>query len=225
MKKNIIAILSFLIILLLAFSILTPAWYSGTIFMDGFNEGLFMTSETRDKHKTIKGEEDKQLLDIAFNPDVKMMLSTTDSIEFNDGRKYPLVITRASVVVPHGECSPSLPWISMLLYFLSFLLFCIMSVKFIIFIIRINKGRIFELQNVKSLNSIGWFLITIGILKIGAGITDDIMLGKLGLELEGYALTTFRTVPYAAILLGLFAMLMSRIWNIGLETEERKIIV
>ncbi len=51
---------------------------------------------------------------------------------------------------------------------------------------------------------------------------EDYMFSQLGFTIPGYQLSTFWTIPWGSLLMGLLAMLMAQIWSRGLEMKEEQ---
>lgn len=104
-NKASINFLCVLIIAILTASVLLPAYYLGETFGKGFAAGY--TSS-----KTDCDMSQMQSLSINFEPEADILLSPQDSVTFDDGRRYPMIVRQASVLVESGEMPPYINWVN-----------------------------------------------------------------------------------------------------------------
>lgn len=95
-------------------------------------------------------------------------------------------------------------------------------IEFIKFIININKGYIFDNKNVKRLKRFSYYLISISVLKCVAGVIEDCLFSQLGLEMDGYSISSYWLLPWGTLLLGLLSLLMAQVWSRGIEMKEEQ---
>lgn len=223
MKKTYINALCILIIVILAGSILAPAFYLGNAFLAGWTSGMDQSGVSSDELNKINDNNSLDAyvpIDICFNADLRTVISSQDSLMFDNGETYPLVLSRGTVMVPEEKWGMELSWLTLSLYILSFVLFVLLMIEFIKFIININKERIFVPKNVVRLRRFGWYLISIAGLRCAAGIIEDRMFSNLGLTLSGYDPSSYWAFPWGNLLIGLLALLMAQVWARGLEMKE-----
>lgn len=211
--------------MILAGSILTPAFDICATFFAGFADGLRQV-EMMEQGK-LKPEDALDVmatspLDISFNPEISNIYFGSDSITFSNGEKYPIILNRAIVVVPAEKNDSPLSWLAVAIYISCSVLFVLLMIEFIKFIININRGEIFSDSNVVRLKRFAWYLISIALLNIAAGVIEDYIVAGMGLKLDGYYPTAYWMIPWANLLLGLVALLMSQIWSRGLEMKEEQ---
>lgn len=188
----------------------------GKYFIAGFQEGY----ESSMTNGTYEPEEYLESIDVAFNPDLNTIIHGKDSVSMKNGDQYPVVITRASILLPSQRVDSSISWIPLTLYFLCFILFILFVVQFIKFIININKGKIFDEKNVTRLKRFSYYLISIALLKCIGGITEDCLFENMGFDIDGYSLSSYWEIPWATLLLGLLSLLMAQVWGRGLEMKK-----
>ncbi len=208
MNKTAIYVLSVLIIGVLGLSVIMPGVEMIDSFCTGFKAGYdaSMAQETSEQAMTLPYR-------MNFNPTIDQILSSRDSIEFTDGRVYPIVIHQASVCVPYDEEMPV--WatgVSVGAYLLSYILLIILIWKFVKFIINITREEIFVDVNSRYLRHFSYCLLAIAVLQITAGVIDEVMLSRINLSLAGYTLESSFVFPWGNLLIGLISLLISIIW-------------
>ncbi|MEZ3532679.1 MAG: DUF2975 domain-containing protein [Muribaculaceae bacterium] len=224
MKKTSINILCIFIIAILASSVITPAYYICTVFISGVKSGYSQYQGHISETASLDSYKPTQTVpvDLSFSPDIPTMLAGSDTITIGNSEHYPLTFTRATIHVPSEKWGESLSNVTILIYVACFVLFVLLMVQFIKFIININKGEIFVRRNVTLLRRFAWYLLSIAIMKCIAGLIEDYMFSQLGFTIPGYQLSTFWTIPWGSLLMGLLAMLMAQIWSRGLEMKEEQ---
>lgn len=224
MKKTSINILCVLIIVILAGSVLTPAYYLGSVFFMGVRHGFYGEMSETAETTGLPGSYDPSStvpVDVSFQPDFETMIKGNEIIMFGDD-SYPTALTRATLMVPSEKWDNSLSWTAITLYVACFVLFILLLIQFIRFIVNINRGNIFVRGNVMRLRRFAWYLISIAVLKCIAGIIEDCMFSRLDIRLDGYTLSTYWTMPWGTLMLGLLALVMAQIWSRGLEMREEQ---
>lgn len=218
MKKYKINILCVLIIAVMSISVALPLYYSARSFAYGFTKRYNSGSESSETPSIV----DNTMVDIAFVPELSKRFESTDSIYFNNGHHFPVVITRAEVMIPDSRRPAWGNWISLVCGLTVIGLFIYMIVELVRFVININKSHIFVSDNAKRLRRFGICLLLIAALQITSGVIEDIMLSCLGLTLTGYEVTTYWIIPWGNMLLGFLALLMAQVWDIGLRMKEEQ---
>ncbi len=214
MKRTSINLLCILIIGILSVSVLLPAYYLGASFTEGFRMGYEMADD-----RNVPSVE-MQALEVYFEPSAEMMLFPKDTITFDDGRRIPVVVKRASILADKERIPTTPIWLSGGCYVLSLVCLVLLVIKFVKFIININKGKIFVQANVKLLRAVSFYLIAISVLNLVTGLAGEYMVSALGLSLEGYAVSAYWTLPWSNLLIGLLALLVAQIWSRGISLEE-----
>lgn len=194
----------------------------GKIFAAGVEAGYNYDDTALSESGKEYNPDDYTIIDMAFVPEVKTMLQTTDSIRFANGEKYPMVMTRASVSVPATATGGSIWWLSVVIYIGCMVLFVLFIIQLIKFVVNINKGNIFVKKNATRLHRMAWYLISISLLRIIAGSIDDMIFSNLNLQLDGYSLSTFWTIPWSSLLCGLLALLIAEAWKQGIVMKEEQ---
>lgn len=217
MKKTSINLLCILIIGILTASVIMPAYYIGASLGKGFKTGL----EIAEKQKSAEGI-DFQTVEFYLEPEANMLINPQDSVTFDDGRTYPMIVQHASVVVD-SESVPRWPqWTWLVCYVLTLVICILLIVEFIKFVININKGEVFVTRNVTLLRRFALYLIVIASLNVVSGISQEILLSTLNLRLEGYAIGAYWMIPWSNLLLGLLALLIAQVWSRGIALEEEQ---
>lgn len=223
MKKTSINILCILIILLITGSVVSPMLYIGEVFLAGVKDGYEQKTAIDDGQMAEKDAyhpSDYNMVDLNFTPGMSTLLHSTDSITFNNGDKFQTIQSRSVLIVPKDKWEGDYNWCLNILYFACLVLYVLLLIQFIRFIININRGNIFDNKNVTRLRRFAWYLISISVLKCVAGLTEDHMLSKLSLQLDGYTLSSYWEMPWDTMLLGLLALLMAQVWSYGLQLKE-----
>lgn len=223
MRKTSINILCIIILLILGASTLAPAYYLGRSFGAGFKAGYNAAeNDTQTEYDSFERIDAGSCIDLSFNPKIETMISMNDSITFENGNSYPIVLMRASVFVPADKTLGAVTILMICLYICIIVLFILVMIEFIRFIININKGIIFDIKNVKRLNHISIYLISLACLKIIAGLVDDTLLARFALSLKGYDISSYWTIPWDSFLFGFLALLMAKIWEGGLKMKREQ---
>ena len=89
-NKTFIYLLGIVIITVLAASVILPGIAVVQGLVSGFNAGY---SNAQD----LKKSDREVMMEIVMTPSVDKLISTTDSIEFDDGQRHPAVATRAAI--------------------------------------------------------------------------------------------------------------------------------
>ena len=133
-----------------------------------------------------------------------------------------MMLDRATVLIPDSTRSDALEWMIIGCYAAGVILFVCFVVAFVKFIININKGRIFVRKNIGLLRRIAWYLISVALLRCAGGIADDTMLSNMPVKLGAYEVTTYWTLPWSVLIIGLISLLMAEIWARGLQMREEQ---
>lgn len=213
MKKTTIYILSLLVIVVLGFSVLLP---SGQIFTHGAESFSAGFEAGKNGDQPAEGTP----LQLQFQPKVSTMLQPSDSIQFDNSDKMPVVIDSMTVLVPDSKLPKWTEWAYLTLTPLQIILFCFIIWKFLKFIINVSKSRIFVKQNVRYLRQTSCLLIAIALLQTAAGLVQDVIFSQFAFKWEGYVLGAYWTFPWSNLLLGTFGMLLAQIWSYGIEIKE-----
>lgn len=101
-----------------------------------------------------------------------------------------------------------------------FIFYLLMAFKTIRFVVAINRKQVFDRRNIMRLTWIGILLLGIALLQVVIGLIEDNAVSSLGLTLDGYGLTSYWTIPWTELLLGLMALLMAQVWRRGCQLKE-----
>lgn len=213
MKRYSINILCGLLLITLTVMIAVPLVRLSSLFMAGFVSG-WTDAEVECPPDSFSA------VDIRLEPDLATVINPTDSLAFDSGRAYPHVIGMTTLSVPESEMSPWLSAVTVAMYVCIITLFILLMIQLIRFILNINKERIFVNDNVKRLKRFGWYLLGISALTCIAGLTKELMLRGMGLQLQGYTLSAYWNFPWTYLLLGLMSLLMARVWERGIKLKE-----
>lgn len=208
MNKTLINCLTIIIIAIVAIWVFMPMMIVATAFMEG--------SDSEPATEIVKTAP----VEIALNPEPSTLLNPVDSLTFSDGNRYGIAIKSGIVMVPEDKiCGPN-DLISAICYFLNVIFFFVMAVQFVKFVININKGKIFVLNNVKRLRRVAYALFAMSICAVVAGVVDEINIDGMGLMLRGYSPEANWEMPWTTLLLGFISLLMSKVWIRGIELRE-----
>lgn len=207
MNKALINFTSIVIIAILAFSVFSPI----LSMVSGLNDAMVHDDTMIETYTPVE---------IKMQSSMRTMLEPTDTIVFDNSEAYPMVVQGAVVMIPDSKVSMAPVNIFMIGYILNVVLFIALLVFFVRFIIRVNKGIIFERLNIRLLWRIALCLIAMSVLSIVSGIADMMTVSSLNLTLEGYELGANWTFPWTTLMLGFLSILMAEIWTRGLKLKE-----
>lgn len=214
MKKTSINLLCILIICILSFSVLMPVYMYSYAFCAGFAGGW---EDNSDAMLTRMSP-----IEMTFEPSIEQITNPSDSIYFDDGRSYPMVMRQAMVMIPDREVPQWTQWLSFAIYFACLVLTVTLLVSFIRFIININRGKIFEPSNISRLRRFGWYLLSIALLEIANGIIAEYSISALGVAIDGYSAAAYWVMPWSNLLISLVALLMAQIWAYGFDMRREQ---
>lgn len=217
MKRTSINILCILILVALSGSVLLPVFYMGYSFGMGFARGW---QDTPDVSQSVAQPRDN--FDLAFNPDIELVLAPKDSVRMADGNVYPAIIERASVLIPADPATGVSSWVSATLSILTIVIGIAVLYTFIRFVVNINKGHVFEDSNVRLLRWVGSLLLVCGGTQIAEGIVNDYRLSQTGIALDGYSISTYWAIPWGTIIFGLLSLLMAQVWARGIAMKREQ---
>ncbi|MDE7159527.1 MAG: DUF2975 domain-containing protein [Muribaculaceae bacterium] len=214
MKKISINTLCIIIIAILATNVLTVCWGSANAFMAGLNagfnsgsDGAYIESVTPFKVKVVR--------------EGNSLFAPTDTIYLDDGRTFPAMVDRATVLLPTHSVPLAAEIVNAVAVVAIFVLLVMLIIQFVKFIVNINKGHIFEYKNIRHLRRFGIYLLAIACLQCFAGLYNDYILFRMNLsDATGLALADAWTVPWSDFLFGCLALLMAQIWTRGLKMRE-----
>ncbi|MBD5212942.1 MAG: DUF2975 domain-containing protein [Bacteroidales bacterium] len=214
MKKNSINALCILVIGFLLAYIVLPA----LLFLVG--RGSTLGNYSSETPTTVMNTTPVM---VNFHPQTQELLSPKNNLLFKTGEKLPVVLQQGIVMVPDAKADSAFSSgaiIDILISVLTLAAFVLLLIDFIKFIININKGKIFERLNIRYLSRFGLYLIIIGLLDCISGLIQETTFSQYGLSLIGYELSTGWSIPWADFLLGCFALLLARIWAVGMSMKE-----
>ncbi len=213
MKKISINTLCIILIAILATNVLSVCWASADAFMAGWNSGLNPEEEsqievtTPFKMKVIR--------------EGRSRFAPTDTIYLEDGRVYPAMVDRATVLLPSHDVPLAAEIVNAVTVLASFVLLILLIIQFVKFILNINREQIFESKNVRHLRRFGIYLLAIACLQCFTGLYNDYILARLNLtDSTGLALADAWTIPWSDFLIGCLALLMAQIWARGIKMRE-----
>jgi hypothetical protein len=161
-------------------------------------------------------------IEVAFNPSVEKIINPGDTLTLNNGKMFPFTAYKGVVMIEDNDMPTAYIGLISLLTTVIIVAFIFLLVYFIRFVVSINKGRIFDSQNVKLLGKIGWSSLIISILQIAYGMTDQYSINAMHLEIDGYDLSSAWVMPWSTLLVGLVSLLMAKIWSTGLKMREEQ---
>ena len=218
MKKTSINILCVVIILILAGSVMTPAYYLTSSALSGFVAGWNEAASGNELPESVS----RSSVSLYFDPTVEKVLMPDDTVTFDDGRRYPMTVTRASILIKENETPAWSKWTGIVCTFGMLVCAIFLVIAFLKFIININRGEVFVEKNVRLLRRFSILLLVISGFQLLGGIMDDIMISRLNLKLEGYSLSAYWLIPWGNVLLGFLALLIAQVWYRGIRIEEEQ---
>lgn len=213
MKKT-INFLTVIIILLVAASVGGSLYESGRLLGQGFAAGFAGTEEDALTSNTP--------VTLSFEPEIEEITNPGNSVELTDGSKMPVIIQRASVMIPDNKIVIGYSITVVAAGLVNAVLFVLLLVAFFRFILNINRNRIFEWCNVKCLRQIGWYLIIIGLVVVISRLIYGILLSDLSLSIEGYSVKLIDSLPLSDLIIGIVTLLMAEIWSRGISMREEQ---
>lgn len=215
MKKTTINILCVLIICIITASAAIPFYSVTTTFIAGVKAGTTSAEAGVEEIGVIP-------LDMAFNQRAEDFYLPGDTLRLDDGTKAPMIISKATVFLPSDRFNMKAIATSMAISFVGVVLSVLSLIEFIRFIVNINRGEIFVMANVRRLRRLSFYMLAIALLQCVSGIIDDLMLSYGGMSHSGYSLTSYWTIPWTTMTLGLLALLMAEIWRRGISLQEEQ---
>ena len=90
---------------------------------------------------------------------------------------------------------------------------------FITFIVRVNRGKIFDKRNITLLRWVGIGLLAYGIIVVGWDILAQVEASKM-FRLEGYQVDWLGGITYTPLLLGLIAFVAAQVFAMAAKMKE-----
>lgn len=215
MKKTSIYLLSILVIVVLALSVLLPSGQILKLGWESFSAGFEMGMNHEEPLEYSP-------LQVQFVPTTATMIQPPDSIRFEDGSMLPVVIDSMAVMVPDSKIPAWTTWTLLLLTPLQIVLLCIILWKFLRFIINVSKARIFVNQNVKYLRQTSFALIAIAAIQTIGGLIQDHIFGLFQLSWEGYELGAYWSFPWSNLIIAVVGLLLAQVWAYGIQIEKEQ---
>ena len=217
MKKqlNLICVLIFFFVGLS----LVPSIYSmGNAFVDGFKEGMSQAEEAHEQGTTNISAGILSPMTLSLWP--KSLAATSDKL-FNqkDQEWYPTSHIKTLVWAKSKDVGIARYVSFLMLIGLFFIIKAI--IQFYKLINAINHEVIFDWMNVRRLNRIGRNLLISFILTQAYMITNYWEATRL-FELEGYEHNFWCDFQPMTLIMGLIALLVGRIFAIGLQMKEEQ---
>lgn len=210
MRKRTINILSVVIIIILAFITIVP--------VIGFCTGVVVgvSSAETNSDKTLYP------VDVRFMPDFDTYISPVDSVTTADGRVMPAIHQETLLMVDDKTYTAGYAWISGILTLASFVFFLLFAVTFTRFIININADRIFVEHNARLLRRMAIFLFAMAVAQVCGGLIHEFSGMLDSIAISGYTITMAWSVPWAVLLIGFMALIMSSVWQRGIRLKEEQ---
>ena len=213
MKKqlNIICVLIFLVV---GLSLVPSTYMMCKGFMDGFNYGMSQAKETHEDSS------EEILTPVGINLWPKSLIGSADQVlNQKDQKMYQTTFLKLMVWIKPQDAGVMryAGWLS-----IAGLFFVILAVMhFYKLINAINKEVIFDWINVRRLNKIGYYLL-ISFAMMQAYLFLTYLTVNRVIELKGYNLNYWCDFQSMNLILGLIALLISRIFAIGLRMKEEQ---
>lgn len=187
--------------------------------MGALTSGLIDGMESVDSGNNTSTES-SFLAAVSLKPEGGIAAEATDSLKTVDGGKIPVVVTKALVEVPEQEV-PVSTLISLTILSLVILGFYIaLVIAFLWFLLRVNRGTIFDDCNVRLLRRIGIYLLVIVLAKFSALLMQAHCVMSLLPALESYSVSRISSLAFGELIIALNAILMSLVWKRGLELKH-----
>lgn len=223
MNKTSIYVLSVITIIIVACSVLEPAFRVVKFGVAGFKAG-YESAENEEASAPDNIEPEDIMIGepmtISFSPDVSTVVNPQDSIIFDNGDALPLVVDQASVSLPYDKIPAWSHILSLVCTPLQIILLGLLIWRFIKFIINISKSRIFVKKNVTLLRQISFLLLAIAVITITESVANEYLFSSFNFTMEGYQLSAFMPFPWSDLLMALICLLMAQVWALGIEIKE-----
>ncbi|MEY8488002.1 DUF2975 domain-containing protein [uncultured Parabacteroides sp.] len=217
MKKqlNLICVLIFFFV---GLSLLPSIYLMGNAFVDGFSAGMSQAEKVHEQGVTNISAE--VLSPLALNLWPKSLAATSDKI-FNqrDQEWYPASQIKTLVWVKSKELG--ITQLGGLLTLISLIFIVKAIIQFYKLINAINHEVIFDWLNVRRLNRIGRNLL-ISFVLTQAYVLMNYWASIRLFELEGYEHNIGCDFQSMTLIMGLIALLVGRIFAIGLQMKEEQ---
>lgn len=216
-QLNIICVLIFLFV---GLSLLPSVYSMGNGFVDGFKVGMSQAEGVKGQGRTGAGTVLLSPLSLNLWPKSFSTEASSDKIYNQKDRKWysapylkTLVWVRSSEVGFAGYVN--------LLMLVGLCSILIAIVQFYKLINAINHGMIFDWMNVRRLNRIGRYLLIAFVMSQTYVLTNYWVAVRL-FELEGYEHNFWCDFQSMPLIMGLVALLVGRIFAIGLQMKEEQ---
>lgn len=167
------------------------------------------------KYEAIsKGADVTMLLDLGdLQPvTVRNKLTGKDVDVYMDGATYVNMPQEDNALV-EGTCTAA--------DILACVLGIVVLVCFIRFVVRVNKGRVFDWKNVSLLRTIGWCELACTLVTVASAKLQVYELAKL-LQPEGYELSWTARFNGTDLVLGFVALALAEVFALGLKMREEQ---
>ena len=191
---------------------------STTIGLGSFTSGVIAGYEAA---ASVEEENlNSTLVNLSLTPKIHTVATPTDTITTADGKRVPVVITKGALSIPDSELSTAALIWQVVALLVTCIALILLIIAFIKFIFRINRGNIFDRRNIRLLFRIGiYLLIIVAADFIQAVIESDTVSSVIG-DLKNYDISIWASFPWSTLILGLVAITLSAIWEIGLELKN-----
>lgn len=219
MNRTSINLLSIIFITVLAASILVPGFAMMQSFSEGFKDGM------NARVNATRGD----VIEMPGIP-VEVVVKTVepysdvlqDTLTTDDGHRFPIQINKATATVPTSNYTIGVMLIVALCFTAFVAMFVLFAIQLIKFVVNINRGIIFDRLNVKRLKKIGIFLLIMALLQVAIGLAEDYAVSGMNVTFEGMSLTSYWTIPWSELLLGVMSLLIAQVWSRGVQMKEEQ---
>lgn len=219
MKKS-INIICVMIICVVIASVIIPTYQFGYYFGAGFNAGWESVEEGTTDNSVLQKNTP---LTISFAPNIDKYTNAPDTIiDISNGNVLPFTVTQGSLFIPDNNIHQWYTIINTICELAIILLAIIILIKFIKFIVNINKDKIFEDRNIKLLRHLGLLLLCLAMSQITSGICSEIIINNLPYDFTGYKYSAYWQLPWGNMMLGLTSLLMAQIWARGIQMKKEQ---
>lgn len=143
-----------------------------------------------------------------------------DTLLTSDGNKIPVYVQRAQIGIPYDSVNNTQMIQISITAILTIIAFIWLVIEFIRLIIAFNHGSIFESKNFKRLTRIGICMISLAVLQfITQYACTQVISQSIG-DFQNYNYDILNLLPSSDLIVGLIALLLSRIWQQGIALQN-----
>ena len=212
MKKTNIILLSVCIIAAMLITTVGSAISMIGAFTTGFSEGIKVEKE-RDFVTPVA---------LDFEVPYDHYFNTKDSIAFNNGEEFPIVISKSVVMMPTSKIPIWTNVVTGICELASIVAICFFIYYFVRFVINVSRDKIFVIENARYLRRIGYWLIADALIAIISGCCLEYEISRLNLGLKEYAVAADWSLPWSTLIIAFVSLLIATVWSHGIAIREEQ---